>query len=94
MLDFRKAPGSKGGKAGEASRFVSALKAMGSQQNRDTFSTAELQVGLCVCGLSHTHAHARACAHRQFVVYAMRCCIMAKETFAPSLHNALMKSQL
>jgi hypothetical protein len=44
VLDFRKAPGSRGGKAGEAARFVAALRAMGSQQNRDTFSTAELQV--------------------------------------------------
>lgn len=44
VLDFRKAPGSRGGKAGEAARFVAALKVMGSQQNRDTFSIAELQV--------------------------------------------------
>jgi hypothetical protein len=46
VLDFRKVPGSRGGKAGEVTRFVAALRAMGSQQNRDTFSTAELQVCL------------------------------------------------
>lgn len=44
VLDFRKAPGSRGGKAGEAARFIAALRTMGTQQNRDTFSTAELQV--------------------------------------------------
>lgn len=44
VLDFRKAPGSRGGKAGEAARFIAALRAMASQQDRDTFSTAELQV--------------------------------------------------
>jgi hypothetical protein len=46
VLDFCKVPGSRGGKAGEVTRFVAALRAMGSQQNRDTFSTAELQVCL------------------------------------------------
>jgi hypothetical protein len=44
MLDFRKAPGSRGGKAGEAARFMAALRAMGSQQGRDVFDSAELQV--------------------------------------------------
>lgn len=44
VLDFRKAPGSRGGKAGEAARFIAALRAMASQHNRDVFSTAELQV--------------------------------------------------
>lgn len=44
VLDFRKAPGSRGGKAGEAARFIAALRAMANQQDRDTFSTAELQV--------------------------------------------------
>lgn len=48
VLDFRKAPGSRGGKAGEAVRFIAALRTMASQQNRDTFSTAELQVGCYV----------------------------------------------
>lgn len=43
VLDFRKAPGSRGGKAGEAARFIAALRAMASQHNRDVFSTAELQ---------------------------------------------------
>lgn len=50
VLDFRKAPGSRGGKAGEAARFLAALRAMAGQQNRDTFSTAELQVRCCVVG--------------------------------------------
>jgi hypothetical protein len=45
LLDFRKAPGSRGGKAGEAARFMAALRAMGSQQGRDVFDLAELQVG-------------------------------------------------
>jgi hypothetical protein len=44
MLDFRKATGSRGGKAGEAARFMAALRAMGSQQGRDVFDSAELQV--------------------------------------------------
>jgi hypothetical protein len=61
VLDFRKAPGSKGGKAGEASRFVSALKAMGNQQNRDTFSTAELQVWFR-SGLACVDTCTRTCA--------------------------------
>lgn len=43
VLDFRKAPGSRGSKAGEAARFIAALRAMATQQDRDTFSAAELQ---------------------------------------------------
>ncbi|WIA40343.1 hypothetical protein OEZ86_013710 [Tetradesmus obliquus] len=42
-LDFRKAPGSRGGKAGEAARFMAALRAMGNQQGRDVFDSGELQ---------------------------------------------------
>ncbi|KAF6258257.1 MCM2/3/5 family-domain-containing protein [Scenedesmus sp. NREL 46B-D3] len=43
LMDFRKAPGSRGGKAGEAARFMAAVRAMGKQQGRDVFDTAELQ---------------------------------------------------
>jgi hypothetical protein len=44
FMDFRKAPGSRGGKASEAARFMAALRAAGQQQNQDVFPTAELQV--------------------------------------------------
>jgi hypothetical protein len=52
VLDFRKAPGSRGGKAGEAARFIAALRAMATQQDRDTFSAAELQVRAATTRLS------------------------------------------
>jgi hypothetical protein len=45
VLDFRRAAGSRGGKVGEAARFMAAVKAAGAAQGKDVFSTAELQVG-------------------------------------------------
>lgn len=44
VLDFRKAPGIRGGKASEAARFLAALRALGTQQDRDVFQISELQV--------------------------------------------------
>lgn len=64
VLDFRKAPGSRGGKAGEAARFMAALRTMAMQQDRDTFSVAELQV---MGDSPATHQHAlrlQVCTHR------------------------------
>lgn len=44
-MAFCQAPGSRGGKAGKAARFMAALRAMGNQQGRDVFDLGELQVG-------------------------------------------------
>lgn len=44
VLDFRRAPGARGGKASEAARFMAALRAAGAAQGRDVFTMAELQV--------------------------------------------------
>ena len=43
LVDFRREPGSRGGKAAEAARFMAALRRAAAREGRDTFERGELQ---------------------------------------------------
>jgi len=44
LVDFRKEAGSRGGRKGEAARFLAALRRVAARERRDTFDRGELQV--------------------------------------------------
>jgi hypothetical protein len=65
-LDFRRTPGSRGGKAGEAARFMAALRAAAAAAGRNEWAVRDLQVRACHGYLQHRVSAATAAAAHQY----------------------------